>query len=138
MATLNVFQATMPSVNYIFGNGKPAIFVQGFYRTNVQWEIEEFDREIANGHPHIHRPSKKEDQVIESEMLDPMAALRAKIIADYKAQEAAAINPSRDMGTTDQNAKLMPGNTMDVAEAAEGGSGLSMAARLVNLTPAKK
>lgn len=133
MATLTVFQATMPSVNYIFGNGKPAIFVQGFYRTDVPWEIAELDAEIASHHPHIFRPTKVEDQVIESDMLDPMTALRAKIIADYKAQEAAATHPSRDMGNTDQNAKLMPGNTMDIAAAAEGGSGVQLAARLVNL-----
>lgn len=137
MTTLNVFQATMPSVNYVFGSGKVAVFIQGFYRTAVQWEIEELEREIANGHPHIHRPAKEEDRVVESALLDPMAALRAKIIAEYKAAELAATNPDRDMGQTDQNAKLMPGNTMDVAEAATGGSGMQANARLVNLGPKK-
>jgi hypothetical protein len=130
MTMLRVFKGTMPSFNYIFGNGKPAIFVQGVYRTNVDWEIASLENEIKNGHPHIYiDPNETE---IDSEMVDPMNVLRAKIIAEYVAAQAKATDPSNDGGTYTPQA-LKPGNSQDVADAAAGGSGLSVAARLVSL-----
>ena len=58
---LRVFKSTMPSVNFIFGNGKPAIFIAGVYRTNIDWEISALDYEVSSGHPHIFiDPEEKE------------------------------------------------------------------------------
>lgn len=135
MSTLKVFKAHLPSINYIFTNGKPAIFVQGVYRTDSEWEILELEREIKLGHPHLYIDPLETE--VDSEMIDPMNALRHKIIAEYKAEEAAkAGNPDRDMGTSDTQA-LKPGSTRDIAEAASGGSGVQSAARLVNLLTPK-
>ena len=120
MATLSVFKSTIPSVTYIFGDGTPAIFVNGVYRTDVQKRIDALQSEIDQGHPHIYIDPKERE--IDSELVDPINALRAKIIAEYKAQEAAAVALSNDRGTSDQSGP-MPANSLDVASAAAGGSG---------------
>ena len=135
---LNVFQSTFPSINYIFGNGKPAIFQGGYYRTAIQWEIDELDNEIRMGHPHISRPTDESARVVSSDMIDPMDILRAKIIAEYEAKKVVDASGDRDMGTYVAPA-LKPASSKDVAEAAAGGSGLSSsgAAALVNLTVKK-
>ena len=130
MTTLRVFKSTIPSVNYIFSNGKPAIFQQGVYRTNVEWEIKELEKEISNGHPHLFIDEAERE--IDSEMVDPMNALRAKIIAEYVEAQNKAVNPANDMGSTEQK-PLKPANSRDVAEAALGGDGAQLAARLLNV-----
>jgi len=111
----------------VFANGKPAIFVSGVYRTDIDWEIAELDKEVKSGHPHIYVDSA--EATIESEMVDPMNALRAKIIAEFVASQEAATNPDNDMGKSTQGA-VIPANSRDIASAAAGGSG---EARLVNL-----
>lgn len=129
---LRVFKCTIPSCNFIFSNGKPAIFVQGVYRTAVDWEIAELEKEVASGHPHVYIDAKERE--IDSEMVDPMNALRAKIIAEYKATMEAATNPDNDMGKSAQGA-VIPANSRDVAPAAAGGAGTqeTSGARMVNL-----
>ena len=135
MTTLTVFKSSLPSINYIFKNGKPAIFINGAFRTDVDWEIGELTNEVKLGHPHIY--IDKNEVTVDSAMLDPMAQLRARIIAEEAEKiRAAAGNPDRDMGTSEQQ-KLNVGTTRDIAEAAVGGSGTSLAARLVNLQVTK-
>ena len=138
MATLHVFKNRIPSCNYIFASpgisGKPAIFVGGIYRTNIQAEIDELTHEISLGHPHMF--VDEAEVTVDSTLIDPMAALRHKIIEEFKAQQVAATALDNDRGNSDQ-CKLMPGNTRDIADAASGGSGTSLAARLVNLTQTK-
>lgn len=130
---LRVFKSTIPSVNYLFTNGKPAIFVNGTYRTDADWEITELEKEIALKHPHIYIDANERE--IDSELVDPMANLRHRIIQEYLAKQAAATDPDNDMGTTDQNVKLIPTNSRDVAQAAVGAaSGAGLSARLANLT----
>ncbi len=120
MTTLRVFKSTIPSVNFIFANGKPAIFQQGVFRTAVDWEIAVLEAEIAAGHPHIYIDEAERE--IDSELVDPMNALRAKIIGEYLAAQEAAVNPANDMGSTTQES-LKPANSQDVAAAAAGGDG---------------
>ena len=131
MTTLRVFKSTIPSVNFIFANGKPAIFQQGVYRTDVEWEIAELEKEVLAKHPHIFIDEKERE--IDSEMVDPMNALRAKIISDYLAAQEKATNPMNDMGTTTQE-PLKPASSRDVAVAAAGGEGTSASARLMNIS----
>lgn len=132
MTTLRVFKSTFPSINYIFKNGKAAIFQQGVFRTDVEWEIKELEAEVAASHPHIFIDENERE--IDSEMVDPMNALRAKIIADYIAQQAAATNPANDMGNSDQS-PVKPSNSRDVAVAAAGGDGTQtgLAVRLMGI-----
>lgn len=140
MSTLHVYKCHLQSVNVVLPSGKFCVFVNGVYRTDDEGEIAFFDREVAMKHPHIYiDPLEKE---VDSELVDPMAMLRHKIIEEYKAaQLAAAGDPDRDMGSSDQNMKLNIGNTRDIAEAAAGGSGVQAApatgmARLMNLQAA--
>lgn len=135
MATLRVFKATLPSINYIFKNGKPAIFVQGVYTTDVPFEIEEFEAEIAARHPHIFIDSAMRE--IDSAAVDPIAALREKIIAEYKATMANATSLDNDRGSSAQGA-LKPASSVDVAAATAGGSGEGFAARILKATSPSK
>jgi hypothetical protein len=128
---LRLYKATLPSINYVFRNGKPAIFVQGRFSTGVPDEIAELDDEIAKGHPHIFVDA--EEKEISSVFVDPIQALRSKIEAEVRAQMAAASNLSNDRGNYDQG-KLVPASSTDVAVAAEGGSGAGLAARLMTIT----
>lgn len=130
MATLRVFKSTIPSVNYIFGNGKSAIFVNGVFRTDIEAEIQSLEYEVAQHHPHIYIDEKERE--IDSALIDPMNAMKAKIIAEYLANQAAATSMSNDRGTSDQSG-ARPANTNDVASAAAGGSGAQLRATLANL-----
>lgn len=130
MATLRVFKSTIPSVNYIFGNGKPAIFVNGVFRTDIPGEIDALQNEIAQHHPHIYIDENERE--IDSELIDPMNALRAKIIAQYVADQVAATSMTNDRGTSDQSG-AKPANTADVAPAAAGGSGAQLLAAIPGL-----
>lgn len=136
MTMLRVYKSTMPSMSVILANGKPCIFVNGYYRTDNPMEIGTLDSEVKAGHPHIFiDPNEVE---VDSTLVDPMAALRHKIIEEYKAsQEAAAGDPNRDMGTSDQTQKLNVSTSADIAQAAAGGSGMPLAARLMALTANK-
>ena len=128
MSIMKVFKAALPSVNYVFRNGKPGIFVQGRYCTDIEAEIAELEDEISKGHPHIY--IDKDEAEIDSNAVDPIAALRAKIEAEVRAQMAAATDPTNDMGSTTQE-PLKPASSADVSEAAQGGSGVGLAARLM-------
>ena len=128
---LSVFKSRLPALTYLFGNGKPAIFVHGVYRTANAGDIEVLKWEIAQGHPHIWiDPNEAE---ISSDMVDPMAFMRAKIIAEYLAKERAALDTSNDRGTSDAS-KLMPATTPALMGGANSNSGAPAPA--VTLTPA--
>ena len=125
-----IFKARIPSVNYIFKNGKPAIFISGRFATPIQSEIDELKAEIEAGHPHIYIDA--DEPTMDAELISPIDALREKIRAELMAEMAAATNPSNDMGTTTQE-PLKPANSQDIAQAATGGSGEGLAARLMSL-----
>lgn len=134
MSTLRIFKSTIPSVNYIFGNGKPAIFVNGVFRTDIASEISALESEVTQHHPHIYiDPNERE---IDSELVDPMNALRAKIIAEYVAAQTAATALTNDRGTSDQSG-AKPASTVDVSPAAAGGSGVQLLANVAALVKAK-
>lgn len=127
---LHVFNSTIPSVNFVFKNGKAAAFVAGKYFTDVESEIAELSEEVKNRHPHIY--VDKDQVTIQSEMLDPMVALRAKFFAEFEEELAKKTDPSQDLGTYEQE-KVVPASTQDIAAAAAGGDGNNLAARLAGL-----
>ena len=120
MALLKVFKSNIPSINYIFPWGTVAAFQFGVYRTEVEKEVEHLNAEVALKHPHIYIDDAEKE--IDSAMVDPIHALRAKIIAEYEASRARAENPDQDLGQSDQSA-VKPSNSRDVAVAMAGGSG---------------
>lgn len=127
MATFKVFHSTIPSVNYIFGNGKAASFIGGRFATDVDSEISALNYEVKLGHPHI--TIDPNDMEADSATLDPIAGLREKIIAEYLAATVAASDPTNDRGTSTQS-PLKPSSTQDIASAAAGGSGAVLAAKV--------
>lgn len=133
-AVATIFKATLPSINYVFKNGKPAIFVFGKFVTAVKAEVDELKAEVEAGHPHIY--IDKEEAEIAASAIDPMAGLRAQIEAEIMAKMAAATSPENDMGTTEEE-KLKPASSTDIAQASIGGSGTGLAARLMSLSTNK-
>jgi hypothetical protein len=123
---LKVFKSSLPSVNYIFGNGKPAIFQNNKYTTGVEAEIQELENEIRLGHPHIYIDPA--DSEIDSEAATPAELLREQIRKEIIAEMAAATDPNNDRGSYTAP-ELKPANTADINDA----SGIGLAARLMNI-----
>ena len=100
MSELTVFKSRAPTMGYVFKTGKVVHFLGGIYATASKTEIEELTTECENAHPNFYiDPSQK---TLDSEMLDPIAVLRATIRAEEVAKLAAMGNPLRDMGATSQ------------------------------------
>jgi hypothetical protein len=82
----------------MFKNGKAAPFVDGKYATDIESEIEELDEEVAAGHPTFYIDDKEKE--LDTNVSDPMEAIRAKVIAEYLANQARAEDPTNDRGST--------------------------------------
>jgi hypothetical protein len=131
MSLVHVFKSTMPSINYIFKNGKAAPFVGGIFTTDVQSEIDELEAEVLNRHPHIYIDEAQ--KIVQSEMLDPLNALRAKFFEEFqKLQAEKTMDPNADMGTSESQ-PVKPASSVDIAPAAAGGSGTALGSRLAML-----
>jgi hypothetical protein len=116
MAIVNQYFCTLPSSQYVFKTGKVAAFIGGTYRTDIETECAELDAEIKTGHPHIYVTDEK---TVDTTKLDPMANLKEKIIADYLATQARAVDPANDMGTE--------------TAASQGVSGMQTSVKTVNI-----
>jgi hypothetical protein len=124
-----VFKSTKPMNTFIFPNGRYARFVNGRFLTNVVDEIEQLKEEIEVHHnPFFYLDP--EEEFADPKLEDPMEALRAKIIKEYLEKEAAATNPKNDAGNYSPG-KLTPTSSMDVAATSQGGSGASLAQRIL-------
>ena len=121
MATLRVYKSTVPSIVYICKNGKPCNFIQGVYRTDIEAEIQELDAEIALKHPQLYIDSNERE--IDSELVDPVAALRASIIADYLATQAKVTDPEHNMGSYAAG-QVVPASTKNIASAIANGASI--------------
>jgi hypothetical protein len=100
--------STRPIINITMPSTKRIRFVAGMYVTDNQAEIEFLDNEIKQGHAMIF--VKEGQEVVDESALDPLAAVKAKAIAEYLATQAAQQDPTRNMGNTAQS-----GAGMDVA-----------------------
>ena len=122
---MHQFKCNIPSSRFVFKSGKVAHFNCGIYNTESQKEIDELNAEVAEGHPHITAAGE-----ITAEQLDPMSALRAKIIEEYKASAERANNPNNDMGSTstDSNQKMQAAaSTKSIAPVTAGSVQISAA-----------
>ena len=114
---LRLYKSTMFAVNFICGNGDVITFTQSKFYTDNERHIAYLDAEIKSGHPHIFvDPLERE---VASNLITPMQQLRDKIRKEL-IEEMKAGPAHKDAGNTDQNAKLMPANTRDIAQAAAG------------------
>jgi len=105
MSILTLFKSRASTMGYAFKSGKTVHFMGGQYATSSEVEIKELTEECNNGHPVFY--IDQDQKTIDSEALDPMSALIAKIRAEERAKILAATDINRDMGTTDQNTKLL-------------------------------
>ena len=121
MATLKVFFSKTPTTGYVFCTGRAIHFVDHKYATAIESEIEELTKECQSSESNYFIDQSKLE--IDSAELDPIAVIRARALAEARAEVAAATLITRDMGTTDQTAKLSGiANTQDItgASAASG------------------
>lgn len=128
-----LYKSNMQSWKYVFRKGTVATFINGQYATNKPHEIAELDEEISYGHPNIlfdpDEPTAKSNAIM------MMQGLREKFYREFQAeQQAAAVNPDNDMGSSEQG-KLNVTSTRDIASAAAGGSGATPGAATKSLLP---
>lgn len=91
-----VYKSSLQSHTIIMPKGKQLRIFNYQYITDNEEEIEYLDYEISQGFIYLEKMDK-----VTSEDLDPMAALKRKIIADYEAEKAAAAaKVQNDLGTT--------------------------------------
>lgn len=100
MATYHKFVSNIPSSKYVFKDGSIAVFVAGQYLTDDDDYAAELNKEIKLKHPHISVDPNA--LTVTSESLDPLASLRKKFFEEFKAAQAAAVDPSNDMGNSVQ------------------------------------
>jgi hypothetical protein len=99
---LHQFKSSIPSCKFILANGKNANFVGGIYRTDLEHEVAELKKEVELGHPFIEYVGE-----IAAEDLDPVAVLKRKAIEEYLADQKKAMDPSRDLGSTEARDKTV-------------------------------
>lgn len=126
-----LFKSPMKSWYFIFPNGSRAVFRQGQYATDKEYEIEHLVREVKEGHPQIFVDPK--ELYLDPAKDDPIASLRARIALEERAkilkEMQEATDPDRDLGEYKQG-KLNAASTSDIAPVTAGGDA---GARLVAL-----
>lgn len=100
---LKLFKSSILSCKMHTQSGKEINFVRGRYATADKKEIEFLEAEVEAGHPHISVDPKEAE--IDSVQVDPVAAIKAKAIADYIAEQAAKVG--MDTGSTKQDNKVV-------------------------------
>lgn len=129
------FRATYPSINYIFRDGQPAVFIGGKFATSNPMQILELRHEIKSGHPHIVEMTAEEMKVQVLPGQDLMAGLKAKFFAEFledqKKQLSRLVNEPQV--SVSAPVPLMPASSTSIAASAAGGSGVSLAAQLATL-----
>ncbi len=117
-----LFKSRMGSMSYILKDGASAVFIRGEYKTDVPSQIAELAKEVDDGHPMIYIDAN--EVTVSPDRDDPIATLRKRIAQEERArileEMAAATNPARDMGTSEQG-KLNAASTSDIAPVAAGG-----------------
>lgn len=90
--------STRPRISIVMENANRIYFQGGQYITARKDEIEFLDKEVELGNSMIYKVAGKE--TVTEEQLDPLAAIKAKAIAEYLEQQQKQQDPSRDMGNT--------------------------------------
>jgi hypothetical protein len=94
-----LFKSCVPSVQYVFKNGKLAHFRDGRYATKIQSEIDELTETCEQGHPTFFIDNGEEETA--REVLDPLDELRQKFFKEFQENAAGKVV---DPGNSDQSA----------------------------------
>ena len=116
---LDVFYSRIPNSTFIFADGTFAAFTGGRYTTSDKNRAVELQKEIAAKHAYIYQDPLKL-QITEAE-LDPMAEMKARIIAEYEMGQATAKTNVR--GSSDQGRLNVADSSVIAAAAAGSDSG---------------
>jgi len=126
----NIYFSNPASMQVISSRGKPMMFVSGRYHTKDPGEIQDLDGLCENGSGNVFKDPNMLQ--LAGDQLDPMNVLKAKFFEEFKAQQAAMLNPNNDGGTSVQG-PLNAASTTSIAPVAAGGVS-SVGAALANLT----
>lgn len=87
MTIKRVYMHTMPGTQYLFKNGKAAVFIAGRYETDVVDEIAELDAEIKTGIPYIYIDPKQKtvDTALQDFVRQRQVAAVSQAIKDFEA-----------------------------------------------------
>ena len=83
--TFQTYKSSLPNQKIAMPNGKMIRITSHQYITDMEDEIAFLDNEIKLGFPYLTKSGE-----MTSTELDPMSALRAKIIAEYEADKVPA------------------------------------------------
>jgi hypothetical protein len=113
------YTCNQQAAGIVFPNGKRAQFIpngkgMNVYTTDKQSEIDYLDAEIAYGHPHLGNYVGEPILVIEG-----VEALKARFFAEFQAEQAKALDGTKDAGTSLQG-KLNVANSNTVKQGAAG------------------
>ncbi len=117
----HVFYHTIKSCRMVTEFGRSICFVDGKYITDVKEEIDYLQKEMTVGN--LHLSIKPGEEQLTSDQLDPMKVLKAKFIAEYKAEQATLAKDIAEGNLPESesdNQKLVPGSTADVSDMAAG------------------
>lgn len=120
------FFSLSPSVQTVTPKGKVIAFMGGRYVTTDKDEIA-YLQELAASSQYI--TVKEEEATVTQAALDPIQALRRKIMEELKAEQAAQVDGSRDMGSYQQPA-MQPQSSKDVQATTVGSLHAKIAASL--------
>ena len=123
-----VFYSRVPNSTVYYPDGSAAVFTGGKYATNDEGKATFLLQEIKKGNMFIFVDEAKFE--VTAAELDPMAELKARIIAEYEAEKAAAANA--DVGTSEQ------GKLKTVTSATVGGAAVNSSSGTQGLTLALK
>ena len=126
-----VFFNRIPNASVIYPDGSSAVFLGGKYVTDDEAKAGFLLQEIKKGNMYLHIDEAKFEQTAAE--LDPIAEMKARIIAEYEAKKAA--DGTADMGTSEQG-KLRTVNTGTVGGAAVNSSSGTQGMTLALKTPA--
>jgi len=110
MAIVQLFFSTIRSSRIVFPDGAEGAVIDGRFATSDPDKIAYMESEISKGHPFWYRD--KSNLECEEKMLDPMEALRAKII-----QEAIDAGVVQAASTSEYvQAPLKPSSSADLVD----------------------
>jgi len=108
--TFQTYKSSLPNQKIAMPNGKMIRITSHQYITDMEDEIEFLDNEIKLGFPYLTKTGE-----MTSTELDPMSALRAKIIAEYEADKV----PAPVLGDVEKQT-ITPAHTVDLGKLASG------------------
>lgn len=131
IAEKRLYKSTMPFCNVSTPKGHTLHFKGGVFITDHPEYVEFLDKEIAangfGGSIYID----PEARTVTAEQENPMLALEKMFYEKFLREQAEKLNPSQDLGTSDQG-KLNAGNTTTIAPVAAGGGPATPAAALMS------